>query len=238
MKTNRILVLVTGILALAAGLQAKNFEGRIRQQMTAESGRGAAFMNYFVKEGFLRIDMQVDPNKPDQVMTTLFDMTKREMILLNIPQPKSYMVKALPANQPGQVEKANEGDTPEVIRTGEHEVICGYKCEKVIVKDKNGATTDMWLAENMGTFMSAGGNPMGRPAARKSWEKALGDKGGWPLRVVTKDKKGAEVMRMETVEVEAKPLPESTFTVPEGFKKFEMPSLPAGLRGLLGGKGE
>lgn len=233
MKTYRILVLLIGTFALSAGLAAKDFEGKVRLQMTAEGGRGSAFINYLLKEGFVRMDMEVDPKNPNKVMTTIVDQSKRQIIML-MPEQKMYMVKAMP--EPSKTEQTGTpGQQPDFTSTGETETILGHKCEKFISKSKD-AMTEIWAAKGMGYFMGANASPMGRSAPRSSWEAMLSKDGFFPLRVVTKDLAGKEKMRMEAVSVDPQSMPDSTFAVPDDFKKFEMPSIP-GLGGLLGGKG-
>jgi hypothetical protein len=201
--------------------------------MTAAGGRSSTFINYLIKEGFLRMDMEVDPSKPNKVISSIVDLSKRQIIVLMTEQ-KMYMVKAMP--EPSKSEQAGTpGQQAELIHTGETETILGHKCEKLIAKNKDGIT-EIWGAEGIGYFMGAGASPMGRSAPRNSWEAGLSKNGFFPLRVVSKDLDGNERMRMETVAIEPKSLPDSTFAVPEDFRKFEMPSIP-GLGGLLGGKG-
>jgi hypothetical protein len=234
MKTHRILVALIGMFALSAGLLAKGFEGKVRQQMTTpENTRGSVFINYLIKENFLRMEMEVDPTKPNKIMATIVDVTKRQIYIL-MPDQKMYMVKAMP--EPSKTEPAGTpAQQAELIRTGETDTILGYKCEKLIAKNKDGIT-EIWGAEGIGYFMGASANPMGRAAPRNSWEAGLSKNGFFPLRVVSKDTSGKERMRMETVAIEPKSFPDSTFVPPEDYKKFEMPSIP-GLGGLLGGKG-
>jgi len=49
MKIYRILCFTLGTFALSAGLLAKGFEGKVRQQMTAAGGRSSTFINYLIK---------------------------------------------------------------------------------------------------------------------------------------------------------------------------------------------
>jgi hypothetical protein len=153
------------------------------------------------------------------------------MITLMIEQ-KMYMVIKLPEAK--KVEQAAAQAQPEFVRTGETETILGYRCEKIIIKTKDN-TTEAWCAEGLGTFMNAGNRgPMGGSAPTSSWEAALAEHGSFPLRSVTRNKSGKEVVRMEAVSIEQQSLAASLFVVPADFKKFEMPSIP-GLRGLLPG---
>jgi hypothetical protein len=218
MKTMRPLILLLSLLALPAVLSAKGFEGKIRLQMTTE-GNKTMFLNYFFKESLMRTDMEVGKGQ----FTSLVDTVKREITIL-MPDQKMYMVRPMPEPAKRDASEAPSGGT-EIIRTGETEKILGYKCEKIIIKSKEG-TSDVWGAEGIGSFLGVNSNPMGKPAPRNAWETALADRGFFPLRMVHRDISGKERMRMEAVAVEPQSLPASTFAIPEGFQKFEMPTMP------------
>jgi len=62
MKTLRYFTGLLGMLVLAAGLCAKDFEGKIRFKMTGQdgpakrsNGNAPAFMDYYLKGGLMRI---------------------------------------------------------------------------------------------------------------------------------------------------------------------------------------
>jgi hypothetical protein len=228
MKTLRYPALLLGMLVLAAGLCAKDFEGMIRLKMTSpdkpaksSNGDGPMFMNYYMKGGLFRIDMELGNGKAAE---SIIDPVKREMIMV-MPEQRMYMVMKMPEPQkPAATATATPPSDVEFVRTGETDRILGYKCEKIIVKTKNGEA-EIWGAEGLGVFqgMSRGG-PMGRPAQKSAWETALGEHGFFPLRMVSRDKSGKEQMRMEAVAIDPKSLPDSLFAPPADFQKLEMPS--------------
>ena len=103
------------------------------------------------------------------------------------------------------------------------------------MKDK-GTVTEMWVADGLGTFMGlgsggGGGNPMagmfgggGKKSANAAkWEEALKGKGGFPLRVISRDAKGKQSFKMEATKIEPGSLPDSLFAPPAGYEKFAMP---------------
>jgi len=234
MKTLRTIGLLFVMLAVTAGVSAQNFEGKIRFKMIGQerpsrntSSDSTSFMTQYIKGGMIRVDMEMDGGRMMGGM--IMDTAKREMTMLMVEQ-KMYMVMKMPEPKPTADTAASQSDV-ELIRTGETETILGYKCEKMIVKNKNGET-DVWGAEGLGTYQSmAAGGPMGRPAPKSAWEAALAERGFFPLRVVSKDKSGKEVMRMEAVSLDKQSLPDSTFLPPADFQKFSMPSIP-GLSGM------
>lgn len=211
--------------ALLAAVQMFAFEGKISLALTA--GRSDSMnMDYSFKGQKVRTDI----NAGGQQMGTITDLTRMETIML-IPQMNKYMVMSL--KQP--IEKAMKNqDTanPDIEITGKTETILGYKCSQMLVKDK-GTVTELWVAEGLGAFtgMGQGGNPMGgmfgggkSPQAAK-WEEALKGKGGFPLRVISRDSKGKETLRMEATKIEAGSLPDSLFAPPAGYEKFSMPGM-------------
>jgi len=223
MKTLHTLTLLVSVLAVSAGFSAQPFEGKIRLKMTGQTGSSkhtgndsAVFMDYSLKGGLIRVDMD---NGTGMSFGSIIDPAKHEVTML-MPQQKMYMVRKMPESS-----TAPQSDT-EFVRTGETETILGYKCEKVIVKSKNG-DAEIWGAEGLGTFqsMSAGG-PMGRAAPKGAWEASLAEHGFFPLRMVSRDKSGKELMRMEAVSVDKQSLPDSTFAPPADFQKFAMPAIP------------
>jgi hypothetical protein len=226
MKTLRYLTLLLGMLALAAGLCAKDFEGMIRLKMTPQdksaknsNGDPSMFMNYYVKRGLMRVDMELGNGK---TAASIIDPVKHEMTML-MPEQKRYMVMKMP-----EAKKTDEVAAPskdvEFVRTGETDTILGYKCEKIIVKSKDGEA-EIWGAEGLGMFQSMGGHgPMGRPAPKSAWEASLAEHGFFPLRMVSHDKSGKELMRMEAVAIDPKSPDGSLFVPPADYQKLEMPS--------------
>ena len=229
MKTSPTLILLFSTLALTAGLSAQTFEGKIRLKTTgmAKSSRHSGgdapmFMTYSIKGGLMRVDMETGEGK--MMGCSIIDPVKREMTML-MPDQKMYMTMKLPEPKPSTASGAPQSDV-DFVRTGETEMIVGYKCEKIIVKSKNG-DTEVWGAEGLGTFKSIGaGGPMGRPAPKSAWEAALAEHGFFPLRMVSRDKYGNVQMSMEAVSVDKQSLPDSAFTAPADFQKFEMPAIP------------
>lgn len=228
MKIIRFHILLLGTLVLAAGLCAKDFEGTIRMKMTSSErpsrrshGDGSMFMNQSVKGGLMRIDTEIEPGKEAGM---IIDMAKRETILL-MPEQRMYMVMKIPEPKKSDATGAAPSDV-EIIRTGETDIILGYKCTKIIVKAKN-SDTEAWSAEGLGTFHGMGGSgPMGRPAPKSAWETALAEHGAFPLRMVSRDKSGKVLMQMEVVSITPQSLPDSLFVPPADYQKFEMPSIP------------
>jgi hypothetical protein len=223
MKQLLRLFLVSALIAPAA-IFAAAFEGKVSFTMKTGKDKGIDIV-YNIKGDKMRIEM---PNQ--QAMSgTIVDTTKKEMIMI-MSEQKMYMTMALPDAAADAV--AKQGDDVTLEKTSETEKILGYTATKYIATHKS-EKTDLWLAEGLGTFMSmSNANPMGRGrggSQQKSWEKALAGKDLFPLRVVGKDKGGKESFRMEATAIDKQTLPDSLFTVPAGYQKFDLGGMMKGL---------
>lgn len=217
-------------LLVPAALHAASFEGKVRFKIT--TGKSAQDMDYSVKNGLARIDVQ----SKDATASIIMDPTKQEVTILMLEQ-KMYMVQSL-AGKNGATATAGV-DTSDISfeKTSATEKILGYTCTKYIAKNKD-STTEIWATEDLGTFMGTGpggGSPFGGgkrgSAGAQAWEAAFVGKNFFPLRVVSQDAKGKEITRMEATAVEKKSIPDSQFSPPDGFQKFDMGGM---MRGLMG----
>jgi hypothetical protein len=218
--------LAVGALLAASQLSAA-FEGKVTLAMTAEKGR-TTNMDYAMKGQKIRMDMDGGGHQVASIM----DLEKMEMLVL-MPEQNMYMVMPMKKPVEKAMEKAGES-TADVEVTGKTETILGYKCNQILVKDK-GSVTEVWMAEGLGTFMGmgspGGGGGMGAmfgrgktPSAAK-WEEVMKEKGGFPLRTITRDAKGRETMKMEATKIDTSKQPDSLFAPPAGYQKFEMPNM-------------
>ncbi|MBI2813917.1 MAG: DUF4412 domain-containing protein [Opitutae bacterium] len=219
--------LLTAVQAFAAG----GFEGKVSLAITAGKGQ-AMNLDYSMKGRQLRTDMNAEGHQ----MTSLMDLDKLEVLML-MPEQQMYMVMPIKKPIEQAMEKAGDG-TADVEVTGKTETILGYKCNQILVKDR-GSVTEVWAAEGLGAFMGlgqgggGGGNPMAgmfggggrKGGGGAKWEEALKGKGGFPLRVITRDAKGKDTFKMEATKIEPGSLPDSLFSPPAGYQKFEMPDI-------------
>jgi len=212
------------VLLLPVALRADPFVGKLTVQFTDtnQSGKdkGPHVMTYSMKEGYVRLDMDVK-NFGGMIM----DLKEKQMIIL-MPQQKMYMVNVF--NNPDQQAKAKaqvDANNVQIKDTGEKDTILGYSCEKFVVTDAKGLTTQLWLAHDLQGFtgMNPGAGMGRRPQVPAAWEE-LAKNGGFPMRVVTSDGKG-EKFRMEVTAVDPQSLSDSLFQPPAGWQKFDMASM-------------
>ena len=243
-------LLLTSALLFPAALSAASFEGKVSFRMM--SGRDKPMdITYNIKGDKIRMEMPGQKGVGGMIM----DTSKREMTVM-MDEQKTYMVMALPQSAADAIAKRENEVNLE--KTNETEKILGYTATKYIVTEKNGAETELWLAEGLGTFMPfRSQNPMGRGRgpAPKAWETALEGKELFPLRVIGHERGGSsraekgkssdkakskgkgaggnETFRMDVTAIDKASLPDSMFTPPPGYQKFDMGAM---MRGMIPGR--
>jgi len=229
-------VLLASALLVPAALSAAAFEGKVTMKMSASAkDKDPREIIYSIKGEKIRMEFPGQKNMGGMIM----DRSTKEMMMIMTDQ-KMYMTMAIPETATDAIEKHN-GDV-KLEKTGETEKILGYTATKYIATS-DGTSTDMWLAEGLGTFMSmSNNNPMNRRGGaqpQQAWERALAGKELFPMRVVGHDKGGKESFRMEVTAVEKQSLPDSFFAPPEGYQKFDMGGMMGGMmKGIMQGGGK
>ncbi|WP_438479449.1 DUF4412 domain-containing protein [Oleiharenicola lentus] len=217
------LVMVGALLASVQTRAASAFEGKVDLAISTGAKGAPQALSYSIKGDKLRLEMAAEGH----AMASIVDTTKQEILVL-IPDQKMYMVMPLKQGVETAAKAGGVNTDVQVEATGKTDTILGYKCEQVLVKDKN-QVTEVWLAEGLGTFagLGSGGNPFGgkKPAATAKWEEALKGKSGFPLRVITRDLKSNETFKMEATKITPGALSAALFQPPAGFQKFQMPDL-------------
>lgn len=203
--------LVSTLLALvfASTAFAADFEGTLEMTMTA--GKRVSPMTMFLKPGKMRFEMQASPTVTS---VGLIDATSGDMTILMVEQ-KMYMTIA--------AKKVGAAAPSDVTfeETGRTETIAGKKCTEFVLKDKK-TTTEVWATSELGGFTNLA-EAFGRRGQRSAWEEEMVRRGMFSLRVISRNKKGAEISRMECTTITEKKLDDELFKIPEGFTK--MPGL-------------
>lgn len=222
-------LLLAGALLVPAALCAATFEGKVSFKIS--SGRGQPQeLTYNIKGDKIRMQIPGQRGSGGMIM----DTSKKEMTMLMDDQ-KMYMTMAMPdvAKQAAEKKAADV----KLEKTAETEKILGYTATKYISTYED-TKTDLWLAEGLGTFMGYNNNnPMGGRrggnASTPAWEQALAGKELFPLRVVGHDKGGKENFRMEVTAIDKQTLPDSLFTPPADYQKFDMGGM---MKGMMPGR--
>ena len=219
---NRFLCL-SALLIAPALFAADPFVGKASFSITSGKGKPMV-MNQSFKGNAVRTDMEGAPGG------MIMDFAKKEMIIL-MNEEHMYMVQPLNPSDIPQESKDKPAADPDVEATGKTEKILGYLCNQIMVKDGK-TITELWVADGLGMFAgmgNQGGGGMfggkGKAAGSAKWEKALKGKGGFPLRVITRDGAGKETFKMEATKVEKGGVTDADFKPPADFQKFQMPDM-------------
>jgi hypothetical protein len=210
-------------LLLPCALAAETFEGKVSMSIASGSKDGSQKIDFSIKEGLTRMDIAT----PRGSSSIIMDGKNQQMTIL-IPQQRMYMVRPIP--QPGAPQGPNPA--PKAAQatlqdTGVKERILGYECTKYIATSAEG-TSEIWVTDQLGAFtgLYQGDGPGQRPQAPQAWEGAIKGRNFFPLRVVANNGKGT--FKLEVTSVEKASLPDSQFTPPEGWTKFDMGSMMGG----------
>jgi hypothetical protein len=222
---NKITSLLLCLLFAPAVIFAGNFEGKIRFSMKSPQRDQPSFMDYSMKQGFVRIDITgFDSHSPARTVTSIWDLNKHEIYTL-MPEQKMYMVM-----QTEDLAAMAQGASPDlqIEKTGETENILGYTATKYLIKDNTHDTTsEVWTADGIGTFITSA-SIFKKHGAMSPIEKELAARGAFPLRMISHDSSGAETNRMEVVSIDKSSLPDDTFIVPSDYHSFSLGSMFGG----------
>jgi hypothetical protein len=221
----KIFLLMLCLLFAPVAIFAGSFEGKIRFSMKSPKRDQPTFMDYSMKQGFVRIDITAtDSQDNERTITSIWDLNKHELFTL-MPEQKMYLIMKtadLAAAVPGTVANV------QVEKTGETETILGYPTTKYLVKDTaRGTTSEVWTAEGFGTFITAA-SVFKKNGVMSPVEKELATRGAFPLRMISHNASGAETSRMEAVSIDRQTLPDDKFTVPGDYHPFDLGSMFGG----------
>lgn len=221
--------LMAAFVLAPVGLAAQqSFEGTVAYSMQMNSMN--IDMVHHVKGSKVRQEMTGMPGMGEMVV--LLDMNTMQMNML-MPAQKAYMTMDLNAMANMQMEK-NEGEMPEITRTGQMETVAGHQCENVTIAMAQG-TVNTCVATDLGYYFMGGGAGGGRgmgasPAAgmteqvQKQIREMFGD-GFFPLKF-TMSQGGGQTITMTATSIEKKSISDDLFDIPEGYTK--MPGMGGG----------
>jgi hypothetical protein len=128
----------------------------------------------------------------DDESNTILDYANKFMITLN-EQEKTAMVLSLDGSDAnGQTETEKPADQPEVVKSGRQKMILGNTCDEYLVKEKDGAVTELWVASRITAY----------PKSLSGYAEMIGGQeedsrsNGLMLEMISRNKMGAEKMHM------------------------------------------
>jgi hypothetical protein len=162
------------------------FEGEITLRLSTGTDKGDAI--YRVKDARIRMDLPGDA----EAAAIVFDGKSNSGAILK--RDGSMLTPISSATL------RNREAPPSLLKTGTSETVAGFVCEKWTLREGD-KLREACVVDNVAWAVGA--------AQFASWLP----KGAFPLRVVERDAKGAELSRLEVVKIERKSIPESIFAI-------------------------
>lgn len=207
------LIILVVSFAQSVSLSQSQFEGKVKFQVTDESGK-STMLDYFVKDKKFRME------GPESQGAFIFDAASNKMMILMDAQ-KMYM--EIPFDLNKEMSKSKEEAKGDFKATGETKDILGYKCEKFIYNDKD-TKNEMWLTKELGGFMFFN-DPKQMEGSANDWQTKLLTEGYFPMVVNELSSESVVKSKFEVKSLEPVKLDNSLFSVPSGYQKFSMPNM-------------
>lgn len=208
----------------AGALAHAEFEGTLEMKMTMPRGGGGNAKIHVSRLGTLS-ETSISVGGMQTETSVLFKTSNPDLAYALNPKNKTYTEVDLKAAR----EMAGKQNTDYDVKKVGSETVNGWKCEHLVVSDKNGSM-DVWTSKDIGSmsefekvFQQQGG--ASEPLMKKL--KALNADGFW----VKMTRKGAEPdsqITMELLKAEKKKLAPGTFELPPGYTKATNQGFGAG----------
>jgi Domain of unknown function (DUF4412) len=134
-----------------------------------------------------------------------------------MPQLRSYMETDISSQITNSV-ASNANKDVTIQETSEKETITGHACTKWIAQQEN-TINEIWVAKGIGKFFEPKGSAS---LLNDTWKEKISAEGGFPFKVIQKQKDGKEAFRMEVMKIDKASLDSALFSVPKDYKKFNV----------------
>lgn len=198
-------------LLAAAPLASQAFEGVVMIKMPT-AGPAAGEARYMIKGNKMVTVMTMGGNSGPMAgkeMRMITDRAAMKSTML-IPMEMAGM-KGMKMEIDLNAQAAKAGHAAEITSLGTSDVIAGYKCENIAIKDGKNTTT-VCMSTQLGTFAFPSSG-MGGGGGAPGWATALSSHGGFPLRVTGTDGK----VVLEVTHVKPGPVSAEEFVIPDGY---------------------
>jgi hypothetical protein len=165
----------------------------------------------------------------EKKLYTVVDEQKMVMVM-DLDRLSEQMKKAK-APGAGAAEAANE-PPPKVTKTGKKDTVAGMSCEEWEMVSAKGNRGNVCVSGEEASWLSM--PSLGLPAEHL-WAKELFDGKHLPLRMVGYDAAGAEETRLEVTKLERKPIADTMFEIPKGYRMMDFSQMMAGMQNMFGG---
>lgn len=212
------LLLVSGVARQAHA----EFEGILEMKVTmAQSGGGTAKIS-ISKLGTLS-ETKINVQGMSTETSVLFKTSSPDLAYALNPKAKTYQEINMKAAKEMAAKEVPDYDVKKIGT----ETINGWKCDHLIVSDKNGSM-DVWTSKDIGTmseFEKVFQQQAGSSDALIKKLKAINADGFW-VKMTRKGADGAGgSITMELTKAEKKKLNPATFDIPAGYSKAAAPTM-------------
>lgn len=208
-----VIFLVSAFISVNA---QDKFEGKVKFRM--DSPDGNMDMTYFSNGDNVRIN--VEGEGVEGTMSMILS-GKKMMVLMPAQQmymefSSDFMNQKHEEEMDDSEQKIKPEDFPK-FKTGETKVISGYKCDQYKFTEQD-EEVEVWATDELGNFFFIE-NPM---SGEEGVQSMFNGTGFFPLLIISKDKSGGREFKMEATSVEKMSVSSDMFSVPSGYKKFDM----------------
>jgi hypothetical protein len=229
-------------LTAAATTSLSDFEGDITVvYKSAKERRPVPPITLTVKGSKMRFDvpegLEAAPHIGERAYAIADTATKKlDMVVdeqkMAIEMDLTTMGEQLKKMRPSQKAENDTNTKPTVTKTGHNDAVAGIQCEDWDFTSQKGERGRVCVANQNASWLSL--PPFGVPA-EQAWAKDLFDGQHLPLRMIGYDAGGAEDTRLEVTKVERKPVLDSTFAIPAGYRTMDFTQMMAGMQGMMAG---
>ncbi len=229
-------------LTAAAPTSLADFEGDITiVAKSAKERRPVPPITLTVKGNKMRSDlpegMEAAPHMGERAYAIADTATKKLDVVVDeqkmaMEMDLATMSEQLKKMHPAEKHEAENKTPPTVTKTGHMDTVAGIQCEDWEFKNDKGERGRVCVSSQSTSWLSI--PSLGLPTEHL-WAKELFDGQHLPLRMIGYDAAGAEESRLEVTKLERKPVLDSTFAIPAGYRTMDFTQMMAGVQGMMAG---
>jgi hypothetical protein len=237
----------TGNAAAAAPAFALgNFEGQVELlAKSSEEPKPIPPLTLSVKGGMFRMDLPEGMTKgrdlgnkgymvinPKDKKVFIVSDEQKQAISFDLANLSERLKSFKPPTSPQAAPGAATGTPPKVVKTGTSDTVAGRSCENWDITSQNGEHARVCVASEGVSWLNL---PSLNLSGEQAWMTELFDGQHVPLRFVGYKKDGTEDGRLEVEKIDPKPLADTLFQVPAGYRIMDMDQMMKAFGGLPGG---
>lgn len=201
-----------------------SFEGDVAMQISTDRTNGPQKVTAHVKGDQVRYDLPPSSNTQHEPMQAIVDMAKKQVMLV-MPKQKSYAVldlNTIPPQSRQATAQRVEGAAADwtAAPTGTSKNLAGHGCDQwQATNKKSNVKIDACLAPSVRVDFD---RLLPSSLLPPLWSDKLRN-GELPLAATVYSAEGKQTFSAQVTSVNAKPLPESLFAAPAGYKRITLP---------------